>query len=92
MPLSGAAQEIWTRSGSDSGPTAPGKNTASSGGERSSKHRLLRLGMIPRLAALDLLFGQANFSAQFSHGIVTPACFVPESIALSAAILFGPWV
>lgn len=40
-------------------------------------------------AMLYFVFGHASFGAMVSHGIVTPVFFVPEGIALAAAMLFG---
>jgi diguanylate cyclase (GGDEF)-like protein len=49
-----------------------------------------RLMAVVALATTYLLLGLASFSTHVSHGIVTPVCFLPEGVALTAALLFGP--
>jgi diguanylate cyclase (GGDEF)-like protein len=49
-----------------------------------------RLIAVAGLAISYLLLGLASFGTHVSHGIVTPVCFMPEGVALAAALLFGP--
>lgn len=51
-----------------------------------------QLATLIGLAGLYLVFGLASFSTDVTHAIVTPVCFLPEGIALGAALLIGPGI
>ncbi len=49
-------------------------------------------GRIALLALLYFVLGHVSFLTTVAHSIVTPVFFIPEGVALAAAILFGPRV